>query len=368
MKAPTDKKRFTDSTKLLWHMDRVIEHYDKGKRVAPIHIDVGLTKKCNVNCVFCYGYYQNMDGSIIQRDALLNNLVTSAADIGVRSLAFIGDGEPSLNPAYWDAMRLGKKKGLSLSTSTNGVLLDSDEKGAATLENCDWMRVNISAVSEEGYRAIHRSSKRDTVMKNIRDLVEYKHTHGLECDVGLQMVFVPTMMVKEVVDEAQFAIDNGLDYFLIKQCSLPDAGESGMVQFDMSEYDKPEVRDALKKVENMSTEHTDIIPKWNIIDMRGERKYEHCVGVQLLPEISGNGDFYPCAYFFGGDKRPELRYGNVHDNSLEEIVFSDKYWDIVKHMNETFDPTTECKGCCRQDMTNQFIHEYLQKPKGVNFI
>ena len=35
---------------------------------------------------------------MISRDALVNNLVKSAGKVGVRSLAFIGDGEPTLNP------------------------------------------------------------------------------------------------------------------------------------------------------------------------------------------------------------------------------------------------------------------------------
>ena len=48
-------KRLMDGTKMLWHMDRIIDHFDKNKRVAPVHIDMGIAKFCNVNCIFCYG-------------------------------------------------------------------------------------------------------------------------------------------------------------------------------------------------------------------------------------------------------------------------------------------------------------------------
>jgi len=367
MKQATDKKRYTDSTKLLWHMDRVIEHYDKGKRVAPIHIDAGIAKFCNMKCIYCYGFYQHPKKVYIEKKALLDNLVSSAANIGVRSLGFIGDGENTLNPHYWEALRLGKKKGLSMSTSTNGILVDNDYKRASILESCEWMRFNLSAVTEEGFKKIHKSSLRNKVLNNIRELVKYRDKHNLKCDVGLQMVFVPTIMVNEVIPEAQFAIDSGVDYFTIKQCSLPDEGQSGMIQFKLSDYDEPKVRNVLKKAESMSTEKTDIVPKWNIIDLKGEKKYDHCVGIQMLPEISGDGGVYPCAYFFGGH-RPDLCYGDVHDNTLEEIIFSDRYWDIVKVMNEEFNPKTECKGCCRQDKTNEFLWEYLHPPRSINFI
>ena len=367
MDSTTDKKRYMDGTKLLFHMDRVIDHYDKNKRIAPIHIDVGLTKKCNIHCCFCYGYYQNMSGEIIERKALLDNLVTPAAKIGVKSLGFIGDGEPTLNPACYEALILGKKLGLSMAISTNGVLVDDDYKRASILESCEWMRFCICSVNDEGYKKIHRSGHRKKVMENIEKLIEYKIKHNLKCEIGLQMVFVPTMMLDDVIEVSQYAIDVGADYFVIKQCSLPDGGESGITQFSLSDYEKPEVKDVLKRAEAMSTDKTDIVPKWNIIALKGEKKYERCAGIQLLPEISGDGGIYPCAYFFGGN-RPELCYGNVHDKSLEEIIFSDKYWEIVDHMGKKFNPKKECKGCCRQDKTNEFIWEYLHPPKGVNFI
>jgi radical SAM protein with 4Fe4S-binding SPASM domain len=362
MDPPTDKKRSTDSTKLLWHMDRVIQHYNGGERVAPIHIDVGLTKTCNADCIFCYGAYQNMNGAIMSRKAVIDNLVNSAADIGVRSLAYIGDGEPTCNPAYWDALKVGKSRGLYQQTSTNGILVNNDERRAAILENCNWMRFSLSAGTREGYKAIHRVDKWDVVKKNVEDLVKYKDKHNLKCDIGVQM----DLMAKEVIPEAKFALESGVDYFLIKQCSLPDAGETGMAQFDVKAYDDSRMVELLQQAQSMSNERTDIVPKWNIINLKGAKKYEHCVGVQLIPEVSGNGDVYPCAYFFGNPKYDDYKYGSLEDSTLEQIVSSERYWKIVKRMNEEFDPKTQCKGCCRQDKSNEFIWEYLHPPKGLN--
>ncbi len=367
MKQATDRKRHMDGTKLIWHMDRVVKHYDRGERIAPIHIDVGLTKDCNMRCDYCYGYFQNMNGAMIQKDALINNLVKSAAKIGVKSLGFIGDGEPTLNPAWKEALEVGKYERLSLALSTNGILVDDDYKRTTILSCCEWVRFNMSAFTKEGYEEIHRTDKRDQIMENLKALVHLKKRYKYECDIGIQMVFVPDLMKDEVMPLAQFAIDIGVDYFVIKQCSLPDEGESGMSHFDVEEYSDNEIVDILKQAEAMSTHDTDIVPKWNTINLKGEKKYDHCVGIQLLPEVSGDGGIYPCAYFFGGN-RPDLCYGNIHDNTLEEIINSERYWKIVKHLNEEFDPHTGCKGCCRQDYTNEFIYEYLHRPKGVNFI
>ena len=50
-----------DSHKLFWHLDRV-KAWQKGERIAPLHIDMGISSGCNMACTFCYGVIQNRDG------------------------------------------------------------------------------------------------------------------------------------------------------------------------------------------------------------------------------------------------------------------------------------------------------------------
>ena len=43
--------------KLHWHLDRV-NGWLQGRRIVPIHIDIGLSKGCNIRCEYCYGVTQ----------------------------------------------------------------------------------------------------------------------------------------------------------------------------------------------------------------------------------------------------------------------------------------------------------------------
>ncbi len=349
-------------------MDRVIDYYDKKKVIAPIHIDCGITKTCNMLCTYCYAKMQDLNGAIIERDALINNLVRSAAKIGVKSLGFIGDGEPTLNPACFEALAVGKQEGLSMAISTNGILVDDSLKQRVILESCDWMRFNISAYTEEGYRNIHKSNKREIVFQNLKDLVRLQNILGTKCDIGIQMVFDPATMLDEVLPLSRFAIEVGVNYFVIKQCSVPDDGSTGIGKIEFDRYTDEDVVKVLKEAEALSTEKTQIIPKWNAIGLKGDKPYEKCLAFPVLCEISGDGDFYGCGYFFGG-KRTDLRFGNIHDNSLEEIVNSTRYWEIIEYMETKFDPHKDCKGGCRSDSINMFLDEYVNhKPMGLNFI
>ena len=362
-------KRMHDESKTLYHMDRVIEHFDKGERIAPVHIDAGIAKFCNVSCVFCYGDYQEKQNGVYIKKEPLFQMMKDAGEIGVRSVAIIGDGEPTCNPHFYKSLYVGKEAGLSLSTSTNGVLLNTKERRKAILENCEWMRFCLSAGTREGYNLIHRRDKFDNVKKNIEAIVNEKERGNYKIDIGLQSVFVPTLMGQEMVEEAKLAVNAGVDYFVIKQCSLPDEGQTGMMQFDLSDYDKPEVINGLKEAESYSNDRTDIIVKWGTMDLKGQRPYNGCPSIPLISDISGNGDWFPCGHMFGTKKQFEkYKFGNLHETTLKEMVRSNKYWDIIKDMRYNFDVHKDCKGACRQDAVNKFVYDYLDKPKGINFL
>jgi len=348
-----------DGNKLLWHMDRVHKHYVQGKRIAPIMIDMGLTKFCNIKCEFCYGYFQNMNGSMIPGDKLLQ-LMNDAPKAGVKAIAIVGDGEPTLHPDFINAVVTGTDNGLDMAVATNGVKLDMN--GLAELvARLTWLRFNLSAI-EEGYEVVHGRPYWETVKHNIQLAVELKKKFDLKATIGLQMVLTPNAF-PYILREAQFAIDSGVDYFVIKQFSDPHCDL--MSKVDSNWANSPEVLEVLKKAEQMSTFGTRIIPKYMAIRNMKNRPYEHCLDVPLLFQISGDGKCYPCGYLFGNEK---YCYGDLNTQSLGEILNSDHYWNVIKEMQTVFDVRKDCCGCCRHDSTNEFIHNFVNKPGHINFI
>ena len=58
-------KYIMDGCKLAWHPDRV-SGWLRGERIVPIHIDVGMSKGCNIRCEYCFGVLQ---GNFYKRGA-----------------------------------------------------------------------------------------------------------------------------------------------------------------------------------------------------------------------------------------------------------------------------------------------------------
>ena len=352
-----DKYRM-DGSKLLWQMDRVHDHFRDNKRIYPLHIDMGVSNFCNAKCVYCYAIHQKMTGTMIPRNILLN-IFKDAPDLGIKSITITGDGEPTLNPAIYDAVRIGKEKGLDIGFATNGILLNNSQM-VRLLRSCSWIRFNLSAADRESYIKIHGVDKWDIVSANIRAMVEIKKMLGVNTTIGLQMVLIPEAF-DQIHPASLFSIAAGVDYFVIKQYGNP--GCAGMVQFDFDLYDAMVVE--LHKAEQLSTDKTKIIPKYIHISSKGTRNYDHCLDLPLLFQISGTGKCYVCSFLF---RKEEYCYGDLNKQTLKEIFDSEHYWSIIKKMRYDYSVRKNCVGECRHNACNGFLNDYLNPPEHLSFI
>ena len=338
------QKYLFDGCKLIYHQDK-LQDFFAGKRITPIHIDMGIHKGCNIRCIYCYGIKQVPSAEYIPTDRLLM-LAEDAVECGIKSLAIIGDGEPTMNKGLYPFVQHGKKLGLDMSVGTNGLLLTPETIRILT-ESLVWLRFNISGVDKYDY--IHGTkgglSRFEAV---IRSAIRQRG----HCTIGLQMVCIPECF-SEIVPLAQKAKDWGVDYLVIKQYSDPGCKE--MSPFDMQEYDK--ATQALRQAEGMSDEKTKIIVKWGAIqDTRnitgsGVWGFDRCTDLPFIFQISGNGNCYPCGYLFG-DAR--YCYGSVIESRLRDILTSNRYWDVI-HTIKNMELKNLCRGQCRHCETNKFM-------------
>ncbi len=348
-----------DGHKLLWHLDRLAA-WRRGERIAPIHIDMGLSKGCNLRCRYCYGKVQKLDNSTIPREALLRFMADAAA-VGVRSVAMIGDGEPLVNPAVYDAAAAGSAAGLALAMGTNGVLLDR-ARLPELLRTLSYLRFNISAADETAYRSIHQGRNGDfaRVVENVRATVAAKRAARLPVTIGLQMVLIPECD-DQVLPLARLGAELGVDYFVVKHCSDSEDHELGI---PLKEY--PSYEPVLREAEALSTPAYQVIVKWKKIMALGQKAYDRCLGIPFLLQISGNGDVKPCGFLFPKDG---YLMGNIIRQSFADILHSEQYWQVVRELATTFDVHTRCGTACRQDYLNAFLWQYLyERPAHLEFL
>jgi len=354
-----EDKFLMDGHKLFWHIDRVNDWLN-GKPIAPLHIDLGITTGCNIGCSYCYGILQGRTGKSKRFDmpekALLN-LIKDAKEVGVRSIAFDGEGENTLNPALYPALNMAKQINLDVGIATNGTLIQKD-KVDDMLSALTWMRFNISAATPDSYVKIHRAKEFDNVVSNIRLCSEKKTKH--KTTIGMQMVLVKDNF-SDIIPLSKLGKELGVDYLVIKPCSDdPDKN------LDSPTDEYIEFNDILNEAESYSDGDYNVVVKWNKMNNLGLKKFDVCYGTRFVINISGDGSVFPCGHFFNRFKNA-FKMGNVIETSFAEIVKSDKYLEVQQKI-EKINVNKECETNCRQYYISNFLWTLKNPPEHVNFV
>ena len=342
-----------DGTKIAWHRDRV-DAWMRGERIAPITIDMALTRACNYACHFCYAMLQENDRKQITRKTIFDFL-DDCAEIGVKGVSFVSDGESTISPVFVDAVKHGHSLGLSMACGTNGFVL-TRRKLEEILPHLTYLRVNISAGERQRYAEIMgvKESYFDRVIQNIRDMVDIKQTQGLPVTIGLQMVLMPDYR-DQIMPLARLGKELRPDYLVIKHCSDNEDGDLGV---DYSAY--ASLYDTLREAESLSDETYRVAVKWSKIGEGDKRSYQRCYGAPFMLQISGSGLVAPCGMLFN-ERYKKFHIGNIVDTRFRDIFNSDAYWDVMNFLaSSQFNAQSMCGSLCLQHGVNTSLDRLVK--------
>ena len=372
-----DGKLMLDNHKLSYHYER-FERWLGGELIAPVSVDMALTRSCGAMCSFCYAMVQEPQerSSIKTHDAL--NLLDDFSEIGVKGVSLISDGESTLSKAYIPFIQHAAKNGIDVGNATNAWDW-KPEKIEQVLPYMKWVRFTVAAGTPSRYAEIMYKSKANTevfdkAMENIKYAVELKRKLNLDVTLGIQMVLMPEFK-DEILPFAKLGVDLGVDYAVIKHCSDDTDGSLGV---DYSKYEL--LTDLLLQAENLSTNKTKVIVKWSKIEEGTDCSYSSMYGPQFLLQISGSGLVAPSGMFFNA-KYSKLHIGNFTDERFIKIFKSDRYRRAMNYLtSERFDAKTMMGSLPIQHYLNVAIDNHLkgvkridnnqssEKPLHVNFL
>lgn len=337
-----------DGHKLAWHKERV-DAWLRGERIAPITIDCALTRRCTYRCVYCYGQLQENDEKRMTRDVIFRFL-DDAAEIGVKAISFVSDGESTCSPYLHDAILRGKSNGLDMALGTNGYLLKDDHL-EEILSALTYLRFNVSAGEADRYAEI-MGCKKDCyfkVINTIKKCVKIKKKNHLKVTIGLQMVLLPEFE-DQIIPMAKLGKKLGVDYLVVKHCSDDEKSSLGV---DYSKYF--DMIDILEEAEAHSNEKYLVKAKWSKILSGGKRCYNRCYGPPFIVQFSGSGLVAPCGMLFNS-QYSDFHIGNIAERSFKEIWQSDRYWEVMSMIaSDRFNPQIHCGTLCLQHKVNEFL-------------
>lgn len=353
-------KLYMDGTKLDRHLEEVVA-WRRGDWIAPIHLEISLTKVCNQHCTFCYIDWSH--GAVQMDEEVAINLIKDAKRLGVKSALIAGEGEPTINKAYAKVIETAGEVGFDVALNSNAVLM-TDEQIERFIPNLSWMRCSVQAADPKTYAAIHKAPENHfgKAIRNIEKCVETKHKTNSKLAIGVQQVLIQENG-HTVAELARLAKEMGADYYVIKPCHPHDMNKQSYKTIsDLVEM----FSEQLEEAQSLSDDNFKAVVRWNFLaEAEKPRNYTKCLALPFIVQIGADGSLYTC-YAWGHDK--DHVYGNLNEKSFEEIIKSEEYrkiWTSVGHNKDL----SKCMPTCRHHNANKYLwHLTEEVPDHLNFI
>lgn len=346
-----------DYQKLNFHPRRVADWLD-GKNIFPIYIEIGPVARCMHRCVFCAFDYTKYQGAILS-ETYCKIVIEQAAEMGVKSIMYAGEGEPLLNPSIIELISYTKMHNIDVSMTTNGVKLD-ERRALNAIPFLDWLRFSVDAATPGTYAKVHgcRPEHFKRLVHNIQRAVEIKRELRSNCTIGTQAVLIPQNK-DEIVSLARLARSWGVDYFTVKPFSKHP---SSICDFDV-DYSRFSALE--KELQDIATEDFKVIFRSNAITkLKKERSYNECMALPFATYLSADGYVYPCSMFLG---QLDFTYGNIYEECFPAIWEGQRRQDVVQKLRER--GVESCREICRWDEVNRYLWSLKHEPpEHVNFI
>jgi MoaA/NifB/PqqE/SkfB family radical SAM enzyme len=345
-----------DGTKIYWYPEH-IRKWQRGERVPPITMDVAWTRKCSAACNFCYASLQSSDGGVITKEIAFQFL-EDAAEIGVKGVSLISDGESTEVPFFAESIQYGASLGLQMGTSSNGIKLTPAVLEQILPSLC-YLRFNFSGGERHRWAQIMgvKQALYDRVVSHIKAAVEIKQRDNLPVSLNMQLVSMPqdadqllpfARLAKEV-----FGTSEG--YAIIKHCADSRDGELGV---DYSKY--ADMFETLRQCESLGEGAFRVAVKWSRLQDEGKRSYQRCYGPPHILQMSGNGLIAPCGQLFNS-RYAKMHIGNICITRFRDIYHSDRYKEVLDYIaSEDFNAQISCGPNCLQHNSNVYLDRLMK--------
>lgn len=182
-------------------------------RYQPKDMLVGVTNRCNHECVFCPHQIMTQECGEID-PVLLKRILQEAYDMGVRRVGLYTVGEMFLCKEIVTHVKNAKEIGYEyIYGDTNGALATKERMREVFLAGLDSLKFSINAGTRESYHFIHGRDQFETVLQNVKNCHDLKEELGL--NFKIMVSFVATTKTESEVDLLRKALEPYLDEFVV---------------------------------------------------------------------------------------------------------------------------------------------------------
>ncbi len=140
----------------------------------PFSISIEPTTSCNLRCPECPSGLRSFTRPTGMLESGLFEEIISQLSPSLTYLTFYFQGEPYLNPAFLDMVKIAAQKKIYTSTSTNAHYLKDEIAKDTVLSGLHRIIISIDGTSQETYQSYRIGGSLEKVIEGTKNLVKWK--------------------------------------------------------------------------------------------------------------------------------------------------------------------------------------------------
>ena len=286
----------------------------------PLSIAFEPTTSCNLRCPECPSGLRSFTRPTGNADLSDFKTLIDKVKGHVFYLTLYFQGEPYLNPSFFDMISYAKRAKIYTATSTNAHYLNEENCYKTIRAGLDRLIISLDGINEDTYSKYRVGGDLKKVEEGIRTMVELKKKlNSLTPFIAIQTIAFSHN--EHELDEIKSLKEKwGVDYVLIKtaQVSHPEESELLPKNPKLSRYKHI---DGAYSLENN-------LPN-------------RCWRMWSSPVVTQEGQLIPCCF----DKDAEHGMGNIVHEDFNEIWKNNRYLNFRKQVFSDRKVIDICKNC-----------------------
>lgn len=291
-------------------------------RIYTIQIESNLA--CPQGCLYCYASSDNAPIQELPREDIIT-ILNSAAKMKVRAIDWLG-GDPLLRKDWYSLMKYAIKKGLKNSIWTSGIPLENKEVARKAVEVTigGFISVHLDTLDEQIYQRLHTGNSKKKISSILKG-VDNVQSLGKKPEEMINCITFTKLVANDARKTIQYFFNKkGMRTCLTHMCLV------GLAEVHKVWIPTPE---EIKKACKTRDEINYPTSKFSFSTMDTNKYY--CGGMIC---VTVDGDITPCSVIRKG-------FGNIHNNSLEEIVENNKTALLFTHFRDRKNMPGFCSSC-----------------------
>ncbi len=287
----------------------------------PVAVSIEPTNRCNLHCPECPSGMKELTRPSGFMDVSFFNTLIDQLSPELAWLTLYFQGEPYMNPLFFDFISYAKSKSIFVSTSTNGHFLDAENADATVKSGLDRLIISVDGTDQQAYESYRVGGSLQKVIQGIKALAKAKRRSGSKTPEIIIQFLVMRSNQKQVHTIRKKGLEWGGDKVEIKTAQLNDFSHGNPLMPSIDKYSRYRMRDGGWEIKNSLPNHC-------------FRMWSSCV-------ITWDGKVVPCCF----DKDAEHELGDLNEKPFREIWESGEYNDFRQKILKERKQTDICKNC-----------------------